>query len=448
MVGDRVLVKNVREKGGPGKIRSYWEQKVYVVNEKKGEVVYSVIEEGEKDETKKRVLHRNMLLPVSQWFLLERPKKSMKTPKRNTNKKNRSVSKAHTEVENPSESEDDQDGEWFAIQDMQDITQHNGVVGDRRDAVEDQENDLEPDPEVVASEESDGEVTVEYDEEEGRQLLDELTGVGVESEGEEIVHKDPEEHIEDMRVEREENEGEPDGREIRDEVVEENREIQNGPGNGNVEYGNSGRQSRLRAPPKVFTYSELGVPSLVDPGVDNLIGQVKTYESHLPYPRRTVGPVVDAQSQIFPHDPAVNPVVSNVYCYFPNPSQFSVGLTNDAVTPQTAYSDTDMTGPHVTQQTYYSVPGSAELSNMALSPQFVPVEPMYLVDYAGNQFVAPVQNLAPIQNLAPVQNQSGFGDQTRQFTDLTNRATAYTNFHPLPPSVNTNRYGHSNQYFY
>ena len=167
VVGDRVLVKNVREKGGPGKIRSYWEQKVYVVNEKKGEVVYSVIEEGEKDETKKRVLHRNMLLPVSQWFLLERPKKSMKTPKRNTNKKNRSVSKAHTEVENPSESEDDQDGEWFAIQDMQDITQHNGVVGDRRDAVEDQENDLEPDPEVVASEESDGEVTVEYDEEEG-----------------------------------------------------------------------------------------------------------------------------------------------------------------------------------------------------------------------------------------------------------------------------------------
>ena len=175
VVGDRVLVKNVREKGGPGKIRSYWEQKVYVVNEKKGEVVYSVIEEGEKDETKKRVLvHRNMLLPVNQWFLLERPKKSMKTPKRNTNKKNKPVSKAHIEVENSSESDDDQDGEWFAIQDMQDITQHNGVVGDRRDAVEDQENDLEPDPEVVASEESDGDVTVEYDEEEGRQLLNEL----------------------------------------------------------------------------------------------------------------------------------------------------------------------------------------------------------------------------------------------------------------------------------
>ena len=40
IVGDRVLVKNVREKGGPGKIRSHWEQKIYVVSEKKGDVVY------------------------------------------------------------------------------------------------------------------------------------------------------------------------------------------------------------------------------------------------------------------------------------------------------------------------------------------------------------------------------------------------------------------------
>ena len=58
-VGDRVLVKNVREKrkGGPGKLRSYWEQKVFVIKEKKSEVVYSVLEEGEKNVKKVRVLH-------------------------------------------------------------------------------------------------------------------------------------------------------------------------------------------------------------------------------------------------------------------------------------------------------------------------------------------------------------------------------------------------------
>ena len=63
-IGDRVLVRNMGEKGGPGKLRSYWEQEVYTMVDCKGDsgVVYSVRPKN-KEKERVRTVHRNILLP-------------------------------------------------------------------------------------------------------------------------------------------------------------------------------------------------------------------------------------------------------------------------------------------------------------------------------------------------------------------------------------------------
>ena len=60
--GDRVLVRNLSERIGPGKLRSHWEQEVHLIVQQKGNLpVYEVTPEGRKGRS--RILHRNLLLP-------------------------------------------------------------------------------------------------------------------------------------------------------------------------------------------------------------------------------------------------------------------------------------------------------------------------------------------------------------------------------------------------
>ena len=61
-VGDKVLVRNVTPRGGTGKLRSWWEEKIYEVVEKRDNV--PVFKVKPIDGTKVRTVHRNLLLKV------------------------------------------------------------------------------------------------------------------------------------------------------------------------------------------------------------------------------------------------------------------------------------------------------------------------------------------------------------------------------------------------
>ena len=74
--GDRVLVRNVGRYPGPGKLRSYWEDKLYVIVRRKGEdsPVYEV--KALNGRLKHRILHRNLLLPCDNMRVDEDPSPS------------------------------------------------------------------------------------------------------------------------------------------------------------------------------------------------------------------------------------------------------------------------------------------------------------------------------------------------------------------------------------
>ena len=64
-VGDMVLMKNVREKGGTGKLKTYWEESIFKVVEKKENLpVYRI--QNIKKSKDVRVVHRNLLMKCNE----------------------------------------------------------------------------------------------------------------------------------------------------------------------------------------------------------------------------------------------------------------------------------------------------------------------------------------------------------------------------------------------
>ena len=107
--GDRVLVRNLCERGGPGKLRSYWENQIYEVVEQKGALPIFVVKPEGNAKGRSRVLHRNLLLRCD--FLPQDSSEDSEPVARTEKRKSKPKVHDNTRRTMPSDSDSESDHE-------------------------------------------------------------------------------------------------------------------------------------------------------------------------------------------------------------------------------------------------------------------------------------------------------------------------------------------------